>query len=710
MNVRLPCLAALMASTALPALAQDAEEPLLTLQADEIVVESLRTPTTQSAVPNNIEIITGEEIVERSDGNLTRYLTSRVAGFAPSNGGISGASETIRGRSIQVLINGVPRVSELRGFNRELFLIDPNSIDRVEIIKGSTALFGNGATGGLINIITKAAEEPGIGFGGQTRLSFNDANFGESLSNDVSAYGQYRGEDFGVRFDLGGTFTSDFFGGGSAPQLPSDPLLGQGGGDNISRFSLSSTIDYTVGDHEFEFNANYIKLDQDQDYNVDFTTDPVSTDFNSPYVGEDVQDDTVTLQAGYRNRNTALGDLKISGFYSTSDRVAAFVPVGPANTLVVFSGDPLNPQDPNGQSRLETEQFGVRGSLSKDFEYFSVTGGVDYQHDDITQENVDGTPLITPLTQNSIAGFVQVDVPVGDVIDFRFGVRYEKFFLDVGDFTRPAIFFFPAALLPAVDVTGGSFDYDALVFNVGGVYHATDALDIFAGFSQGFSIPDVGAFTRRALNPNPFDTTPISFASLQPEAAIVNNYEAGIRYNGGGIRAELSGFLSTSDEGTTFDAVTNEISQQKERIWGGEFTFEGDLTEDITLGTVVGYQEGRFDSDNDGDIDSYLPNNRIVSPWTATIYGDYQIMDGFFVGGEMVFASGRERDNNFQLEESFSVNLNASYELPREAGRVSAGVVNLFNREQLNPTASSVRNFPVLDEGRRIWLAYQVDF
>ena len=48
-----------------------------------------------------------------------------------------GASQTLRGRSVQILIDGAPRSSELRGFTRELSIIDPASIERIgELTEG----------------------------------------------------------------------------------------------------------------------------------------------------------------------------------------------------------------------------------------------------------------------------------------------------------------------------------------------------------------------------------------------------------------------------------------------------------------------------------------------------------------------------------------------------------------------------------------------
>lgn len=35
-----------------------------------------------------------------------------------------------------------------------IVLIDPNMIDHIEVVSGATSIYGSGATGGIINIIT----------------------------------------------------------------------------------------------------------------------------------------------------------------------------------------------------------------------------------------------------------------------------------------------------------------------------------------------------------------------------------------------------------------------------------------------------------------------------------------------------------------------------------------------------------------------------
>lgn len=706
---RSACVLFVPAITALPFAQKAVAEEAVLLE--EVVIEAARADLPASALPKTIQVVTGEEIARNAGGDLKSYLARRVAGFQPSNQSISSASENIRGRNIQVLINGTPRTSDLRGFSRELSLIDPDSIERVEIIKGATALYGNGAAGGLINIVTKRAEQEGLRTGAKALFSAQDEDFDDSFATEVDVFSAWRENNFGLRIDLGGVFTNDRYD-GHGDQTPSDPMVGQGGGDNLENYNISGALDFRTGDHEFLVRGSGAHLTQDIDYNARYDTDPVSVDFSSPYEGRDVKDEVWNISGDYRNRNTAAGDLSLTLFYSNADRRAAFVPFGVANPLVYYSGNPANPQDPNAQSVLHTEQYGARALLANDLGFGELSLGLDYQHDRVTQNILDGREIIAPMSQDSLAFFAELDAPVTNWLDLRGGLRYEKFWLDVNDFTRPdavQLTGFGPFILPAVDVTGGNFNYDAWVFNIGGVAHVTEELDVFAGFSQGYSIPDVGGFTRRALNANPFDTTPISFGSIRPKASKVDNYEAGVRYYGRFASIEASGFYSTSKNGTTFDSATNAVSQQKERIWGAELNAAIYPLDGLTTGVVLGYQEGKYDSDQDGDIDSYLPNNRISTPFTTTFYADYAVTNALTVGGDLRLTADRNRVSGAGIDDTFSLDLRARYDLGG-AGVIIAGVDNVTDEYNLNPTATSVRNIPIASEGRRFWLGYGVEF
>lgn len=66
--------------------------------------------------------------------------------------------ETFRGRSALILVDGIPQSNPLRPTGREIHTIDFSMIERIEVIHGANATNGLGATGGVINLITRRPE------------------------------------------------------------------------------------------------------------------------------------------------------------------------------------------------------------------------------------------------------------------------------------------------------------------------------------------------------------------------------------------------------------------------------------------------------------------------------------------------------------------------------------------------------------------------
>ncbi|QBF33465.1 TonB-dependent receptor [Thalassococcus sp. S3] len=699
---------------AVPAFAQEEDDPVFL---GDIVIQAVRTGATESAIPGTVQVVEAEQILERvrRGQSLSRALSDLVPGLAPANGTIGGASQTLRGRTTQILIDGVARTSELRGFDRELSVLDPNSIERIEIVKGSTARFGNGATGGIINIVTKKpSDEPQTTV--ETRLSGQSGS--GSISNELFLSHDQRIGDWGLRFELSRSETGLSYD-GAGNRLPSDPLVGQGGGDNVERYTFGVAANWAQGPHELEIRLDAYRLEQEIDFFTDYTANPVRVT-DRRYTGRPVEDQGASANITYRYDGTALGDLEITAFVTDVDRRAALAEPGPANTLY-YTISPTDPrQDPLSQSELFTSTYGLsltmRTPLTGLDPDATLTWGLDLGRDEVEQKTLDGRDLLAPMTQDSVAIFAQADIPIGPRLDLSAGLRAERFSLSVSDFTRPAAAQLTRTgvdILAPVDVIGGDFDYDAIVGNLGLVYELSPALSLYGGFSQGFSLPDVGAFTRRAVaqpgQPN------VSFASIRPEAQIVDTWELGLRYNTDRLSIDSSVYLSTSDEGVVFDSATNEITQQEERIWGAEFSLDYDIRDDWSAGAELAYIEGRLDSDGDGDMDAWLPNNRIPTPFTATLYTDRSFANGLNLSGEIVFSAERDRPGRPQLEDMVRVNVGGSY--PVGPGRVTFGVTNLFDRQQENSAASSVRVNPltndavrVADEGRRFSLGYSVSF
>ena len=727
---------ALLPSAALAAiLAQGAAAQEAPVELDGLVLEALRTGTAESAIPGSVQVVEAEEIARLAaqGQDLARILGDRVGGLTPANGTSSTASVALRGRAVQILVDGVARTSELRGFSRDLALIDPARIERVEIVKGATARFGNGATGGLINIVTKRPEE-GQRSTASVRISAQDDDPSDTFGLRTTLSHERRIGDTGLRFDLAGETVGDRVD-GAGRRIPSDPTLGQGGLDNFDSYSLGVGVDHAAGAHEFGLRIDAARYRQDIDLFQDFATDPVSVDEDSPYTGADPLDESLQVTGTWRYDGLAFADIEVLGYYTDVERRSALALPGVANTVYYPALDPAVPfgvpvpvgllgVDPASQGTLRTETWGAKVTFRSGLDAVApgavLAYGIDLGRDRVRQVRRDGADLFSPLDQTSMAAFVQADVPLGDRWDLSAGLRAERFDLSAGDFVRPAAAQIDPSVgfgiaVPALSVTGTDVHYDAVVGNIGAVYHATPALDLFAGFSQGFSIPDVGGFLRRAGAANVVPGRTLSFDELRPEAQVVDSWEVGLRYEGAGWSLGGAAFYATSDEGTTFDTATSTISQQKEETYGAELDLGWRMDPTWRAGLVAAWTEGRYDSDGDGEIDAFLPNNRIVTPVKATLYTQKAFDTGLTLDGAVTWTARRDHDGMPDIDETLTVDAGGSYALG--SGRVTFGVTNLFDRDQDNPTASSVRQnavtgaaVRVAGEGRRISLGYETAF
>ena len=177
------------------------------LVADEVVVTASRFEEKPGDQPIGVSVISGEEIRSSGETSLPRLLSRQAGVFVRDNSGSPDMQVDLRGFGVTgdqntlVLLDG-RRLSEYELTTARWSSIPIESIDRIEIIRGSGAvLYGGGATGGVINVITKGAEHNGKSFDAY-------AGGGSYNTQDYRIGGQIAGESVG-RGLSGGHFSSD---------------------------------------------------------------------------------------------------------------------------------------------------------------------------------------------------------------------------------------------------------------------------------------------------------------------------------------------------------------------------------------------------------------------------------------------------------------------------------------------------------------------
>lgn len=695
-----------------------------------IMITATRSSRPVSSIPGSVQVIDEEQIAEqlKLTSDPASLVSKLVPGFSVANQTISGASETFRGRSVLVLVDGVPRNTPLRDVSRVLSLIDLKRVERIEVVNGASSLYGSGGTGGTINFITKrdASEKASVTV--ETKVRAFTQDVGSSAAPEVSITASQKIDNFDYLFAASGRKIRKTYD-GDGRELSSDAMLGQGGGDRTDFGNLYARLGFENEGRRFEVSGEMVKMDQSPDWFSNYLANPSVPDFSAPYTGKSITENSKYFTATYTDSDFLLGELSVKGFYNDMEKRFPFTRYdAQVNNQVYYSGNPLSPYADYAQSTLYSKRGGVNATIATPLDQIrdgmALTWGLDYVYDNTYQTMMNNADIISPMTQNSVAAFAQLEVPVTDRFKIQGGMRYERYFLDVEDFKRPAIVYINR-VYPAIDVDGGSFTYDNATFNLGGTFDLTPDIQVFGGFSQGFSLTDIGGFTRRAgANTSaelcdaygalvcPGRGAPdyrISYASIAPEPQVVNNYEIGLRGEGVDFGGSLSAYVSTSKDGVNYDVASNRVSQQKERIWGVEATGWWHLTDAFTAGTVLTYREGRYDLNGDGDIDSWLPNNRVATPFRGLVYGTYVFENGLNLRGEVTFFSGRDKIKTApEIEGAILVNALASKKVG--VGDLSFGVENIFDNDYMNPTASATRNNVVTGFGRTVTLGYKVTF
>lgn len=159
---------------------------------DEVVVTATRFTDTLGNKPVNMTVITADDINKSSARTLPELL-SEQSGISVRDlfgNNATGATVDLRGfgasagQNTLVLIDG-KRINNNDGSGVQWSAIPFTSIERIEIMRGSGAvLYGDGATGGVINIISKVANK--LNTSGQV-----SAKTGSYGMNEVQANANY---------------------------------------------------------------------------------------------------------------------------------------------------------------------------------------------------------------------------------------------------------------------------------------------------------------------------------------------------------------------------------------------------------------------------------------------------------------------------------------------------------------------------------------
>lgn len=174
------------------------------IKLEESVISTIGYETTVRDTPKHVQIITAEEIQEKNYQTVTDIL--RDSSFVSVREDEFGAIVDMRGSglnakaTVQILIDGVSiNPIDVNHGTIPLNTISIINIEKIEILPGgSGVLYGDGATGGVVNIITKLNKNKETSFSGGARLgSYRSKEWNLGMGTGI--------KDLGLQINYSGT-------------------------------------------------------------------------------------------------------------------------------------------------------------------------------------------------------------------------------------------------------------------------------------------------------------------------------------------------------------------------------------------------------------------------------------------------------------------------------------------------------------------------
>jgi len=190
-----PAVVALLAAFALPAFAQS----------DAVIVNATRFPEDVARFPASVTVLTAEDIRDSAARTLPELLSEQVGLTLKDFYGNNAAATSVdlRGfgatatQNTLILVDG-RRVTDVDLSGVQWSAIPLASVERIEILRGTGAvLYGDGASAGVVNIVTRSPLKQGRRADALARVGSYDTLEGQ-------IYGSYASAAFGVNASLYG--------------------------------------------------------------------------------------------------------------------------------------------------------------------------------------------------------------------------------------------------------------------------------------------------------------------------------------------------------------------------------------------------------------------------------------------------------------------------------------------------------------------------
>ena len=574
-------------------------------------------------VGTSTTVITADDI-ERSPSRTLTDILSREPGVQVQNlfGAVNGARSAVDMRGFGaaavsntlVLIDG-RRVqdADMTGFDFASIPLD--SIDRVEITRGNSGavLYGDGAVGGVINIVTKkGTQRPN---GGRIDVAFGSFNHREGNASATVSSGPWSVAAFG------NTVKSD----------------GYRENNNYRQHNGVGDIRYTGKDGSVYFN-----IAADQQFmglpggrTVDLTTgvNQLVTDPRGAATPWDyATKDGLNITAGFTRMLAPGVEAIVDGGVRRKDQESGYF-FGPPPTQYSFINSRLTTMSVTPRLKIDREVWGLPTHILTGIDYIRA----DYGSDRYDYEG--NQPFRRyDIDQTTLAGYWQQTVTVWSTTDIAFGGRLQWNDLRARDRYNDS-----ACAFGCGDVQGTPLDKDETQYALhAGIEHRfNENVTFFGRAARSFRVPNIDervGQTPRFAFPVPLPT------NFDLETQTSHDIEAGFRFRFGRLDLQSSAYYMQLKNELHYNPILGvNLNLDPTRRTGVETLASWQIADNLRLKGGFAYTDAEFrDGPNAG---KEVP---LVSRWTGSAGLSWDIWQKWVVFDAVVRYVGDRRLDNDQ--------------------------------------------------------------
>ncbi|GAB2464000.1 TonB-dependent receptor [Comamonas humi] len=720
-----------MASGTLGMVAACAAEPEATLAEQQVSASA--APQIRSELAGTTQIIEADALkTQLSAGmSLPEAIGQLVPGIDLGGQSRSSFGQNMRGRPLLVMVDGVS-LNSSRGTARQLDSIDPFNIERIEVLAGASALYGGGATGGVLNIVTRKASDAPTqfsselgatsGFQGsrdhQYRLAQSIAGGNDRVQGRVGLALQqngsfYDGQGRPVRTDIAQTDSQNTRSidlmGNLQLKLDAQQSLALSGQYYQNKFGGGS---YLYGGLNLAgiLGGKPELLEQRSGFSSDVMPATERAMLNADYHAARVFGDQ---------------NLYVQGFWRSEKMDFA-----PFPSSVVTA------------SRQNTDVWGFKSALAKSWGALSLRYGLDWD-----RETFDGSATVFDTAQALASGglvnraigstgrypgyrvdttslFAQAEWKLQPALTLSGGLRYQRMGLGVDDFVgyRQQLGMLAGQGRSADAIPGGKNSYNVSLFNLGAKYDLGPAQSTWLSYSEGFELPDPAKYYGQGnyrLNGSHWQlVSGIDPAGSPLKGIKTRQLEWGWKTRGGPLQLQTALFYAWSDQTLQINNANNNVTinvlDEKRRNYGLEGSLDYAFASQWSSGGNWLWLRSQVKQNGDWAKQSIMTASPsklgaylqwTPAPWKLRLQATHQL--------------NLQDDNGQRIDGFTTVDLMGSVKLP--VGTLNFGVQNLLDRNYLTTWsqramalygvgAVSPQAFAFYGRGRTFTLNYAVNY